>query len=158
MPEPAPTSFDAAIASAFRQELVDYPSEVAPAAASDEQGEKAEKAGKTPKKPATKFRTAEPDAATRPVRAGGPVVELEASLVRELEPIEPAAADVDVEPAPAAEPEEGRAQPWRRTAMAELTALADRLRRPHPPPPPLAPPTHTRCPVGNRKRGNRSLG
>jgi chromosome segregation ATPase len=118
MPEPAPTSFDAAIASAFRQELVDYPSEVAkPAAVSDE---KADKAGKTGKKPATKFRTAEPDAATRPVRAGGPVVELEASLVRELEPIEPAAEVVD--PAPAAEPK--AEQPWRRTAMAALTDLA----------------------------------
>jgi chromosome segregation ATPase len=123
MPEPAPTSFDAAIASAFRQELVDYPSEGAPAAASDEKADKAEKAAKPPKKPATKFRTAEPDAATRPVRAGGPVVELEASLVRELEPIEPAAADVDVEPAPAAEPKKAE-QPWRRTAMAALTDLA----------------------------------
>jgi chromosome segregation ATPase len=130
MPEPVPTSFDAAIASAFRQELVDYPSEVVPAAASDEQTDKigdtdkrakSEKNGKAEKKPTTKFRTAEPDAATRPVRAGGPVVELEASLVRELEPIEPA-ADV-VEPAPAAEPKKAE-QPWRRTAMAALTDLA----------------------------------
>jgi len=103
-PAPASTSFDAAIASAFRQELVDYPSPVAPSAP-----------------PATTFRVAEPDAdSVRPVRAGGPVVELEASLVRELEPIEP---DADPTAATVA-PERPTEQPWRRTAMAALTDLA----------------------------------
>ncbi|MGO9872295.1 MAG: hypothetical protein ACLPVY_00730 [Acidimicrobiia bacterium] len=110
-PEPtdavaAPASFDAAIASAFRQELVDYPSDVAPAAAH---------------KQATTFRTVEDDAdGIRPVRAGGPVVELEVSLVRELEPVEPATDASESNPTP----ERVTAQPWRRTAMAALTDLA----------------------------------
>ena len=62
------------------------------------------------------------------VRAGGPVVELEASLVRGIEPIEPVepAANgdgpaTDEKPAPEKTAE---TQAWRRTAMAELTALA----------------------------------
>jgi hypothetical protein len=63
----------------------------------------------------------------RPVRTGGPVVELEASLVRELEPVEPVEAVEAVESEPAADtaPERSaESQPWRRTAMAALTDLA----------------------------------
>jgi len=101
----APASFDVAIASAFRQELVDYPCDVAPAGAP---------------KQATTFRTVDAADGIRPVRAGGPVVELEASLVRELEPAEPAADTGESNPTPARTP----AQPWRRTAMAALTDLA----------------------------------
>ena len=118
---PSPPSFDAAIAQAFRQELVDY-SEPKPAASA---------------KPVTKFRTVEPDPATvRTVRAGGPVVELEASLVRGLEPVAPVGAPesgeqadgpeaAETEPRPEAAPERSaESQTWRRTAMAALTDLA----------------------------------
>jgi len=89
-PAPAASTFDAAIAEAFRQELVDYSPEVKPAASAKP-------------KPVTKFRTVEPDPASRR-RAGGPVVELEASLVRELEPV----GAVEVAES---EPEEAEAAP-----------------------------------------------
>ena len=57
-------------------------------------------------------------------RSGGPVVELEASLLRGLEPAPPADDAAEAEAAAAA-PKEHKPQPaWRRTAMAELTALA----------------------------------
>jgi len=104
--DPTPTSFDAAIASAFRQELVEYSSPGAPSASAT---------------PAPTFRVVEPEpGSVRPVRTGGPVVELEASLVRDLEPIEP---DEDTEAATVA-PERPAEKPWRRTAMAALTDLA----------------------------------
>jgi chromosome segregation ATPase len=106
-PEPAASSFDAAIAQAFRQELVDYSSGAKPAASAQ---------------PVTKFRTVDPDPdAVRPVRAGGPVVELEAALVRELEPVEAPDGESQPDAAPERSP---AAQPWRRTAMAALTDLA----------------------------------
>ena len=103
---PAASSFDAAIAQAFRQELVDYPSETKPAPS---------------EKPVTKFRTVEEPEGARPVRAGGPVVELEASMVRELEPVDPAESDAESDTPPERVRE---SQPWRRTAMAALTDLA----------------------------------
>jgi chromosome segregation ATPase len=103
-PAPIPTSFDAAIATAFRQELVDYHATVEPS---------------TPAVPVTAFRTVEPDPdSVRRVRAGGPVVDLEVALVRELEPIEPDPATSTKTAEPATE------KPWRRTAMAALTDLA----------------------------------
>jgi chromosome segregation ATPase len=102
---PIPTSFDAAIASAFRQELVECASTDAPS---------------TSDTPATPFRIAEHVAGSvRNVR-GGPVVELEASMVRGLEPVEP---DPDT-PAVTVTSERPAEKPWRRTAMAALTDLA----------------------------------
>ena len=83
-----------------------------------------------PKKPVTKFRTADPDPkVSRKRRAGGPVVELEASLIRGLEPLDPepaAAPEAPTADAPAESAPERPAETetWRRTAMAELTALA----------------------------------
>jgi len=73
------------------------------------------------------FRVVEPPEPR--VRALGPEIELEASLVRGLEPPQPsgqAGADADSEAGEAAEaPKERKPEPaWRRTAMAELTALA----------------------------------
>ena len=91
------SSFDAAIAQAFRQELVDY----SPAAKPADSAKPAESA-----KPPTKFRTVDPDPdAVRPVRGGGPVVELEVSIVRGFEPVE--AAD-EGEPEPDAAPERAK--------------------------------------------------
>jgi chromosome segregation ATPase len=129
VPDAAPAaSFDSALAAAFGQ----VASAEAPAPASADAPEIDEvpalDAAATSK---PTFRIVEP-LATRP-RSGGPVVDLEASLVRGLGPVEPA----DVEDgetsgngavAGADESDaagERKPEPaWRRTAMAELTALA----------------------------------
>ena len=103
---PPPTSFDAARASAFRS----APSDGAVGDAKIE----------PESEPKVAFRIAEDPDVVR-VRAGGPVVELEASLIRELEPVPAPEAVAEGEP----EPERPTESPaWRRTAMAELTALA----------------------------------
>jgi hypothetical protein len=105
------SSFDSARASAFRHDKVE-PAEAA---------EKVEEAVEAEVEPQVTFRIAEDPDIVR-VRAGGPVVELEASLVRGLEPVEPAENEAA---AAAAKPEHtAESQAWRRTAMAELTALA----------------------------------
>ncbi len=77
--------------------------------------------------PAPKFRIAEDPDIVR-VRPGGPEVDLEASLVRGLEPIPaPGAENGEEATEPEAETKPERnaeSQAFRRTAMAELTALA----------------------------------
>ena len=110
---PTPSTFDAALASAFG-DVAGPPTEV-PAAV--------EKQAKKP----VEYRTVAPDPRTRKSRARGPIVDAELSLARGIEPVEPA----EPEPAAAeAEPEATKperppeTQAWRRTAMAELTALA----------------------------------
>jgi chromosome segregation ATPase len=122
--EPALPSFDAARASAFGQGAVESDE--------PEAEPEVEVAAEVEERP--KFRIAE-DPDVRRVRAGGPVVELEASLIRGLEPIDPVAdpspstpndgvagdADEDEPKKPARSPE---SQAWRRTAMAELSSLA----------------------------------
>jgi chromosome segregation ATPase len=91
--------------------------------------------GYTP--PVTIFRTV--DSGIEPRRSGGPEVEREAALLRHLGPVDPEPAEVEPEvtsgdattdaitdPITGDAPD-GEAQPvpaWRRTAMAELTALA----------------------------------
>jgi chromosome segregation ATPase len=128
---PAPASFDAARASAFGQELsgiADTPPAEAEDATVDE----------TEARPT--FRIAE-DPGVVHVRAGGPIVELEASLARGLEPIapaEPAGTGEDASTSPSSdgalvdaddeEPKQPERSPesqaWRRTAMAALSSLA----------------------------------
>jgi hypothetical protein len=121
-----PSQFDAALATAFGQEAEAAPVEVAPVA-------KSKRASRP--KPVTVFRTAEPDPAVRKRRAGGPEIELEASLVRQLEPVAAPAAAAEPESdgagaeagevdAAAAVERSAETQAFRRTAMAELTALA----------------------------------
>jgi hypothetical protein len=119
--EPVPSTFDAALASAFGHELAETSKASPP--------EPVAKPAVKGKKPVTKFRTADPDPRVlRRGRAGGPVVELEASLVRGLEPIEPAGEPEGSEPdaatVGAASERSVETESWRRTAMAELTALA----------------------------------
>ena len=76
--------------------------------------------------PVVAFRIAEDPDVVR-VRAGGPVVELEASMVRGIEPLDAPPAEDDetedatVEATPEPSPE---SQAWRRTAMAALSSLA----------------------------------
>ena len=114
-PEPVRSSFDAARASAFGHE----PTETSEPLESLEVAAEVE--------PKVAFRIAEDPNVVR-VRAGGPIVELEASLIRGIEPIEPVepaangdGPETDEKPAPEKTAE---TQAWRRTAMAELTALA----------------------------------
>jgi hypothetical protein len=110
---PAPSTFDAALATAFGHDSAEAPGPARLPVA----------------EPAPKFRIAENPDVVR-VRAGGPVVELEASMVRGLEPIAPAPAAENGESdgdgsEPASKPNRTpESQAFRRTAMAELTALA----------------------------------
>jgi hypothetical protein len=81
--------------------------------------------GYTP--PVTIFRTV--DSGIEPRRSGGPEVEREAALLRRIAPDDPEAPETEVksDEATADETPETDAAPvpaWRRTAMAELTALA----------------------------------
>jgi hypothetical protein len=118
--EPSAPSFDRALADAFGQvAAAEFPAPVSPADATDV-------VSSTPA-----FRIAEP--LTPRVRSGGPVVDLEASLVRELAPVEAAEGEegeinsngVAAETDEGEAPRERKPEPaWRRTAMAELTALA----------------------------------
>ena len=115
------SAFDAALASAYGQELSSVAS-APPAASSEDEVVKAPEPERRRAKAKTTFRVVEP--LEPPVRAGGPVVELEASLLRGLEPA-PHADDAAEADAAAEAPKERKPQPaWRRTAMAELTALA----------------------------------
>jgi hypothetical protein len=124
---PEAGSFDSALAAAFGHAAA---AEV-PTPADEVDGSEGSAASE-PSRPA--FRIVEPEAS--PVRSGGPIVDLEASLIRELSPIDPDPDDGEVTP-DADESEGGEAadtgeaakerkpEPaWRRTAMAELTALA----------------------------------
>ena len=116
--EPAPSSFDAALASAFGQE---------PSGAEPVDEMPLEGAPKSKGKSKSKFRIAEPDPdRVRAPRAGGPVVDLELSLARGIEPIEAPPVEDPADGTEAnAEPERApETETWRRTAMAELTALA----------------------------------
>ena len=118
-PDAAPSSFDAALASAFGQEPGEPEVEVIHAG----------RAKAPAKKPKTVFKTIDPEADPVPrVRPGGPVVELEASLVRASAQVEAAVAPetAEVADADSSAPTERspETQAWRRTAMAELTALA----------------------------------
>ena len=107
-PAPVASTFDAALASAFG-DVAGPPTTV---------------------KPAVEFRTVEKPK-PRKARARGPIVDLEVSLARGIEPQEPEpepepepetmVAQADEKAAPERPPE---TQAWRRTAMAELTALA----------------------------------
>jgi chromosome segregation ATPase len=82
----------------------------------------------TPAAPVTTFRTV--DSGVKRKGAGGPEVEREAALVRHLAPVDPeppASADAsgdEVLDDDAAAAEPAPIPAWRRTAMAELTALA----------------------------------
>ncbi|HTK15291.1 MAG TPA: hypothetical protein VL769_02775 [Acidimicrobiia bacterium] len=81
--------------------------------------------GYTP--PVTIFRTV--DSGIEPRRSGGPEVEREAALLRHLESPEPAATEAEPEVTSGEETadettETAPVPAWRRTAMAELTALA----------------------------------
>jgi chromosome segregation ATPase len=83
--------------------------------------------GYTP--PVTIFRTV--DSGIEPRRSGGPEVEREAALLRRVSPGDPAATEAEPEvtsdEATADDASDTEAAPvpaWRRTAMAELTALA----------------------------------
>jgi chromosome segregation ATPase len=126
---PEPESFDSALAAAFGQVAA---AEV-PAPADDEADDgEDDVTTSAPSRPA--FRIVEPLAPR--VRSGGPIVDLEASLVRELAPSDPIPDDVEengddgeTEVAEAGDngeaAKERKPEPaWRRTAMAELTALA----------------------------------
>jgi chromosome segregation ATPase len=122
-PEPAvPLSpFDAALASAYGQELAGAAAVTRPASPPAERPAAASRPDKPKAKAKTTFRVVEPAEPT--VRALGPEIELEASLVRGLDP-SAGADEADGEPAAAA-PKPRKPEPaWRRTAMAELTALA----------------------------------
>jgi chromosome segregation ATPase len=109
--ESVPSTFDAALATAFGHDAAPAP-DPAPLKLVDA---------------APKFRIAEDPNIVR-VRPGGPEVDLEASLVRGLEPIPAPAAENGphaTEPEAEKTPERtAEAQAFRRTAMAELTALA----------------------------------
>lgn len=113
-PVQAASAFDAAIASAFGSKPDD---EVAPQRLA----------------PVTTFRTV--DSGIEPKRTGGPEVEREAAMMRHVAPLdpEPAGAEADVPDAEVSAEAASREAPngepaavpaWRRTAMAELTALA----------------------------------
>ena len=118
-PEPAPSSFDVARASAFGTEMAAVAAAAAESAESEPEPE--EDAAPVPA-----FRIAEDPDVVR-VRPGGPVVELEASLARGIEPVDaPPAEDAEPEdPTVAAKPERSpEDQAWRRTAMAALSSLA----------------------------------
>jgi len=113
--ETAPSSFDAALATAFGNDATDA-HEIEPMTVAEA--------------PAPRFRIAEDPDVVR-VRTGGPVVDLEASMIRGLEPVDPPEVAENGNGAEGADPESGPApekspetQAWRRTAMAELTALA----------------------------------
>jgi chromosome segregation ATPase len=122
-------SFDAALAAAFGE----VAAAEAPAPADDDADDRDEDfTPSAQSKPA--FRIVEPLAPR--VRSGGPIVDLEASLVRELAPSDPLPDEVEAngdggesEAADAGDDgeaaKERKPEPaWRRTAMAELTALA----------------------------------
>jgi SWI/SNF-related matrix-associated actin-dependent regulator 1 of chromatin subfamily A len=127
-----PSAFDAALASAFGQELkgvaTTRPIADADDGATADAPASAREPARAKKKAKTTFRVVEP--LEPPVRAGGPEIELEASLLRGLEPVANGkgdeAADGEASEGEAAEaPKEHKPEPaWRRTAMAELTALA----------------------------------
>jgi hypothetical protein len=128
---PAASTFDAALASAF--------GDAASASPVPEAKPEANRDAKA--KPVVEFRTVDPGPGGRKRKARGPVVDLELSLARGIEPEEIVAepelesavaatgvdADVDAAVTPDASAPAERApevQAWRRTAMAELTALA----------------------------------
>jgi hypothetical protein len=127
-----PSAFDAALASAFGQELKGVASTRPIADADDgaiaDAPTSAREPARAKKKAKTTFRVVEP--LEPPVRAGGPEIELEASLLRGLERVpngnRDEAADGEAPEDEGAEaPKEKKPEPaWRRTAMAELTALA----------------------------------
>jgi chromosome segregation ATPase len=135
--EPPSSSFDVARASAFGHELSEIAD--APSIASETEPEP-ETEAEAEARPT--FRIAEDPGVVR-VRAGGPIVELETALARGIEPIERVESvdrteadnassnshtDGDVDDADGGEPKKPARSPetqaWRRTAMAELTALA----------------------------------
>jgi hypothetical protein len=127
-----PSAFDAALASAFGQELKGVAT-TRPIADPDEGAipdapTAAPEPARAKKKAKTTFRVVEP--LEPPVRAGGPEIELEASLLRGLEPVangnrDEASNGEEAEGDAAEAPKEHKPEPaWRRTAMAELTALA----------------------------------
>lgn len=102
-----PSAFDAAITSAFRETLNPPDPDTTVPDADPSSSEPA-------------FRTVESNLARTP--AGGPVIEREAALLRQIAPSdpEPAAEDDDAKGEPQPEPES-----WRRTAMAEFSSLAN---------------------------------
>jgi hypothetical protein len=107
-PDAAAPSFDAALATAFGHAAEVPESEPMTVA----------------EPPAPRFRIAEDPDVVR-VRAGGPVVEREAAMVRGLEPADPPAPTAERGDGGEPDPEKpAETQAWRRTAMAELTALA----------------------------------
>jgi predicted nucleic acid-binding Zn-ribbon protein len=117
---PVRSTFDAALASAFGDAASATPA--------------AETAPDRQPLPVVEFRTVEAEPGSRKRKARGPIVDIEVSLARGIEPDEVAGTD-EVEPAAAVEtgaaaeahaaPERSpETQAWRRTAMAELTALA----------------------------------
>jgi hypothetical protein len=134
-PSEGPLPFDAALASAFGQDLADIASAEAPAVADDESPDPPHFVP-PPESPAKRARAKMPafqvvEDSTPTVKSGGPIVDLEASLVRRNEPAaQPTANGGDAEAGEDAEgsdeaPKERKPEPaWRRTAMAELTALA----------------------------------
>jgi hypothetical protein len=121
---PAASSFDTATTSAYGtkaepEDEVDAEVEVKSSS---------KRSSKRASAPVTEFRTV--DSGIKPKRALGPEVEREAELVRHLAPVDPEPHDAGSDPADEAsdgETADAASKPvpaWRRTAMAELTALA----------------------------------